>query len=85
MPSRRSATTIDTNYKAHRDPPPPDLLLQEPLIQQVMDAMRIPFLIAPGYEADDVMATVAAEAAARGLDVFLCTPTRTAASSSPAR
>jgi DNA polymerase I len=64
---------IDANYKAHRAPPPDDLLRQEPLIQQVMEAMRIPFLIVPGYEADDVMATVSAEAAARGLDVFLCT------------
>ena len=64
---------IDASYKAHRDPPPDDLLLQEPLIHQVLEAMRIPFLIIPGYEADDVMATVAAAAAARGLDVFLCT------------
>ena len=64
---------IDSNYKAHRDPPPQELLSQEPLIQQVMEAMRIPFLIVPGYEADDIMATVASEAAARGLDVFLCT------------
>ena len=63
---------IDPEYKAHRDPPPPDLILQEPMIQQVMEAMRIPFLVAPGYEADDVMATVAAEGTARGLDVFLC-------------
>ena len=52
---------IDANYKAHRDPPPPDLLLQEPMIHQIMEAMRIPFLILPGYEADDVMATVAKE------------------------
>jgi DNA polymerase-1 len=65
--------TLDANYKAHRDPPPPDLLAQEPMIQQVMEAMGIPFLIAPGYEADDLMATVSAAAAARGLDVFLCT------------
>jgi DNA polymerase-1 len=64
---------IDANYKAHRDPPPDDLVRQEPLIQQVMEAMRIPFLMAPGYEADDVMATVASEAATRGLNVFLCT------------
>ncbi len=48
-------------------------MLQEPLIQQVMEAMRIPFLVVPGYEADDVMATVAAQASARGLNVFLCT------------
>ncbi len=65
--------TIDPNYKAHRDPPPDDLLTQEPMIQQVMDAMRIPFLTVHGYEADDVMATVAAEAEARGLEVYLCT------------
>jgi DNA polymerase-1 len=65
--------TIDASYKAHRDPPPDDLLRQEPLIHQVMAAMRIPFLIVPGYEADDVMATVSTAAAARGLDVFLCT------------
>lgn len=64
---------IDATYKAHRDPPPADLLLQEPLIQQVLEAMRIPFLVAPGYEADDVMATVATRAAERGLNVFLCT------------
>ena len=62
---------VDT-YKAHRDPPPDDLLLQEPMIQQVMEGMRIPFLTAPGFEADDIMATVASEGAARGLDVFVC-------------
>ena len=71
QPTFREAIAAD--YKAHRDPPPTDLVLQEPLIQQVMEAMRIPFLVVPGYEADDVMATVAAQAAARGLNVFLCT------------
>jgi DNA polymerase-1 len=35
--------------------------------------MRLPVLGVPGYEADDVIATVARAAAARGLDVFLCT------------
>jgi DNA polymerase-1 len=64
---------IDANYKSHRESPPDDLLLQEPMIQQIMEAMHIPFLIVPGYEADDIMATVATEAAARGLDVYLCT------------
>ncbi len=64
---------IDPHYKAHRNPPPDDLLTQEPMIHQVLEAMRIPLLVVPGYEADDVMATVATEAAARGLDVYLCT------------
>jgi DNA polymerase-1 len=63
---------LDGNYKAHRPPPPDDLLVQEPMIAQVMEGMRIPVLVAPGYEADDVMATVAKEGAARGLEVFLC-------------
>jgi DNA polymerase-1 len=70
-PTFRDAIAPD--YKGHRDPPPPDLTAQEPMIQQVLQAMHIPFLCVPGYEADDVMATVAGEAAARGLDVFLCT------------
>jgi DNA polymerase-1 len=65
--------TIDPNYKAHRDPPPDDLRLQEPLIQQILEAMRIPVLSIPSYEADDIMATVASAAAERGLEVFLCT------------
>jgi len=64
---------IDPNYKAHRSPPPPDLLLQEPIIYQILEAMRIPQLRYPGYEADDILATVATQAQERGLQVFLCT------------
>ncbi len=60
-------------YKAHRDPPPPDLLVQEPMIDQVLEAMRIPLLRNSGFEADDILATVAYQAAAKGCDVFLCT------------
>ena len=67
-----------------RPPPPDDLLVQEPMIQQVLEAMRIPFLIVAGFEADDIMATLAAEAAERGLRRLpLHQPTRTAGSSSP--
>ncbi len=64
---------IDANYKAHRDPPPDDLLRQEPLIEQMLQAMNIPCIRTPGFEADDAMATVATRAAARGLDVYVCT------------
>jgi DNA polymerase-1 len=70
-PTFRSA--IDPNYKSHRDPPPDDLLQQEPLIRRVMEAMRIPILSVPGYEADDIMATIATAAEDRGLEVYLCT------------
>jgi DNA polymerase-1 len=64
---------IDPNYKAHRPPPPEELLAQEPLIHQVLEAFRIPIIVKPGFEADDVLATVSAEAEKRGYDVFLCT------------
>lgn len=64
---------IDPDYKAHRLPPPADLLLQEPIIYQILEAMRIPQLRYPGYEADDILATVATQAQERGLHVFLCT------------
>jgi DNA polymerase I len=60
-------------YKAHRTPPPDDLQLQIPEIYRLLEAMRLPILGQPGYEADDVIATVAAAAAKRGLDVCVCT------------
>src|SRR5437868_1134864 len=46
-------------YKAHRAPMPDDLQLQIPLIREMLDAMRVPVLIAAGYEADDLIATLA--------------------------
>ncbi len=64
---------IDPNYKAHRPPVPEDLLIQEPMIHEVLKAFRIPTLVQPGFEADDILATVAHEAEQRGHDVFLCT------------
>ncbi len=60
-------------YKAHRPPPPDELIAQEPLINQVLEALRIPVLKLPGFEADDIMATLAVEGAERGMEVFLCT------------
>lgn len=60
-------------YKAHRAPMPPDLGLQVPLIRQVLEAMHVPVLELPGYEADDILATVARAAAERGIEVYVCT------------
>jgi DNA polymerase-1 len=70
-PTFRSALYPD--YKAHREAPPNDLMLQVPLIYRALEALNVPALSAPGFEADDVMATLALAASARGLDVFLCT------------
>jgi DNA polymerase-1 len=71
-PGRTFRDDIFPEYKAHRGPMPDDLQLQIPLIQQLLDAMCIPVLAVEGYEADDVIATVAAAGAKRGLDVFIC-------------
>lgn len=60
-------------YKAHREPPPPDLCMQIPIVHAVLEAMNLPILALPGWEADDIMATVATAAAARGVEVTLCT------------
>jgi DNA polymerase-1 len=60
-------------YKANRGPMPVDLQTQMPLLREVLQAMRIPILGIAGFEADDLMATVAREAAARGMEVYLCT------------
>jgi DNA polymerase I len=64
---------VFADYKANRAEMPDDLQLQMPHIQRVLDALSIPVVSQPRYEADDVLATIARAAAARGHNVFLCT------------
>jgi DNA polymerase-1 len=73
VPGKVFRDEIYPDYKAHRAPMPDDLVVQLPLIHRLLEALRVPELGVPGYEADDVIATVARAAAARGLDVFICT------------
>jgi DNA polymerase-1 len=65
--------SLYTEYKAHRSPMPDDLVPQIPLIEQVLAALAVPVVGHPDYEADDLLATLAKQAAARGYDVFVCT------------
>ncbi|MDQ7858302.1 MAG: DNA polymerase I [Armatimonadota bacterium] len=58
-------------YKAHREAMPDDLRPQIGLSRQVLEALRIPAVDAPGFEADDVIATLARRAAAQGLRVLV--------------
>lgn len=60
-------------YKGHRSSMPPDLSVQIPVVRRMLAALRIPVLTMPNMEADDVMASVAAEATRRGIHAFLCT------------
>ena len=69
-PTFRNDLYVD--YKAHRDPPPEDLSAQLPMIDLVLNAMGVPVLKLPGFEADDIIATLSRQADERGCEVFLC-------------
>ncbi len=62
-----------TDYKIQRKPMPEDLMIQLPLIKKLLDAFEIPVIEVEGYEADDVMGTLAVQGARRNLDVYLVT------------
>jgi DNA polymerase-1 len=59
------------DYKAHRPPMPNELSAQLPLVNRLIDALRMPRLSLEGYEADDLIATVAVKASAGGLPVVI--------------
>jgi len=58
-------------YKANRESMPEDLRRQIPYIRRALEALRIPILEARGFEADDVIGTLAREAAEQDHDVFI--------------
>ncbi|RYF03372.1 MAG: DNA polymerase I, partial [Deltaproteobacteria bacterium] len=62
---------IYPEYKANREAPPEDLTPQFPLIYALVEAMGIPILQLDGYEADDILATLARKAVAAGYNVVI--------------
>jgi DNA polymerase-1 len=60
-------------YKAQRPETPGELVQQLPAIRKVISALQIKIVQVPGYEADDLLCTLADKAAKRGADVFLVT------------
>ncbi len=83
-PSRYVAVAFDTEgktvrheifaeYKATRKPMPTALASQLPRVKPLLDAFGIPYVDCPGYEADDVMATLAKRAEAQGIPTLLLT------------
>src|SRR5215213_8140596 len=58
-------------YKANRTEMPPDLAEQIPYVRRVLDAMRIPILSYEGFEADDVIGTIARLAEQQGFEVVI--------------
>lgn len=70
--SRESFRTEElATYKGTRPEMPSDLVPQVPLIREVTQAFRIPILVSAGIEADDLIASAAQKAKAKGLDVLI--------------
>ena len=61
-------------YKANREATPEEIKLSVPWIKKVLEAFNIPILEIPGYEADDVIGTLASRAAGQGFKVYMMTP-----------
>ena len=64
---------IFKEYKAHRPPMPDDLRQQIEPLHELVDALGYPRLVVPGVEADDVIGTLARQAAAQGMEVLIST------------
>ncbi|MDP9823462.1 DNA polymerase I [Nocardioides massiliensis] len=64
------------DYKAKRAKTPDEFAGQVPLIQEVLDALRIPHLELAGYEADDIIATLTTRAVVEGFEVLILTGDR---------
>lgn len=63
-----------TDYKANRDETPEAIKIAVPYIQQLLEAMHIPVIVKPGFEADDIIGTLAKKAEKEGFDTYMVTP-----------
>ncbi len=70
----RSETYAD--YKANRSASPSEFSGQVSLVKEVLDALRIPYVEKPGFEADDVIGTLATQARAEDFEVLICSGDR---------
>ena len=61
-------------YKAQRQETPEDIRWAVPRIKQILQAMNVPVLEVPGYEADDVIGTISHKAEKEGFEVYMATP-----------
>lgn len=61
-------------YKANRQSQPEDISVAMPYIKKIVEAMHIPMLIMDGYEADDIIGTIAKKAALADFEVYMMTP-----------
>jgi DNA polymerase I len=71
-PTERHETLLE--YKANREEMPDDIRSNVPYIRRIIEAMNIPVLESDGYEADDVIGTLAKKAEAEGYTTYMVTP-----------
>ena len=76
LPGGTFRTEEYPEYKGTRDETPQPFIGQVPLIEEMMSAMGVRTVTAPGYEADDVLATLAARAQDEGMEVLICSGDR---------
>jgi len=62
------------DYKANRDATPEPILLAVPYIENILKAMKIPIMVKEGFEADDIIGTLAKKAEKEGYQTFMVTP-----------
>lgn len=67
-------TAVFTEYKANREETPEAIRLAIPYIHQILNAMQIPIVEKEGYEADDIIGTLAKQAEQKNCEVFMVTP-----------
>ncbi|MDH3730538.1 MAG: DNA polymerase I [Acidimicrobiia bacterium] len=78
LPGKTFRSEAYSEYKAQREAPPDIFRSQLPLIREVADALRIPQFSVPGFEADDVIATIAKRVAGDDWEVLVVTGDRDA-------
>ncbi len=61
-------------YKAQREETPEDIRLSVPIIKEILEAFHIPILQVDGFEADDVIGTLATKAGLQGIETYMLTP-----------
>ncbi|MGB6036687.1 MAG: DNA polymerase I [Cryomorphaceae bacterium] len=61
-------------YKANREETPDDIKMSIPYIRKIIEGFRIPIIELAGFEADDIVGTIARQAEKEGFDIFMVTP-----------
>ena len=70
----KSRTKLFSDYKANRDETPEPITVALPYIEKLLNAMHIPTIIKEGFEADDIIGTLAKQAEKEDYQVFMVTP-----------